>query len=100
MDLSRLAIAYPADTPTFVYQSVHGACTVQRHVGVRQGTLPHAMFEEPSAVAGDIKSEITRLSHRARDRKCLTRREIVRKLFADATTHCPKGVQLVEKAGI
>jgi hypothetical protein len=27
-------------------------------------------------------------------------REIVHKLFADATTHCSKGVQLVEKAGI
>jgi hypothetical protein len=58
------------------------------------------MFEEPTAMAGDIKPEVTRLSHRARDRKCLARREIVHKLFADATTHCSKGVQLVEKAGI
>jgi hypothetical protein len=58
------------------------------------------MFEEPTAVAGDIKPEIARLAHRARDRKCLARGEIVHQLCADATTHCPKGVQLVEKAGI
>jgi hypothetical protein len=82
LDLFGLAIAYPA------------------YALVRQGTLPHAMFEEAATVAGDIKSEVARLSHRACERKGLARGEIVHELCAGSATHGAKGIQLVKKTGI
>src|SRR5439155_3375034 len=100
MRLARLLVAYPADAPVFVDKPLHGALTGKRDVGMLQGTLPHAVFEEPTTVAGDIKPEVTRLSHRARDRKRLASGEIEHQLGAGATTHCAQCSQLVEKARI
>src|SRR4030095_165370 len=65
------------------------------------GTLPHAVFEEPTTVAGNIKPEIVRLAPRNRGRKSFTTSgRIENELGTGATTHSTKGVQLVAKAGI
>src|SRR5262245_9282752 len=66
-----------------------------------QGTLPHAVFEEPATVAGNIKPEVVRLAHGTRGRKCFTTSgRIESEIGIGTTTYGTKGVQLVTKAGI
>src|SRR5262245_19066276 len=101
MRLVRLLVAYPADASAFVDKPLHGALTGKRDVGMLQGTLPHAVFEEPTTVAGNIKPEVVRLAHGARGRKCFTTSGRIESEFGiGATTHGTKGVQLLVQAGI
>ena len=69
-------------------------------LGCSQCTLPHAVFEQPAAVAGDIKPEIARLSYRARYRKRFAGWEVIDHLLAGATTHGARCCQLFEKSWI
>src|SRR5262249_51216523 len=97
---ATLLIAYAADTSIGIQQPLDTALTDQRDIGMLQGTLPHTVVEQPTTVAGNIKPEVVRLTHRARGRKGFPSGEIEYELGAGATTLGTKGVQRVEKARI
>src|SRR5262249_41882355 len=53
--LAPLLYADAADPAVRIQQPLDTTRTGQRDIGMREGTLPHAVFEEPSTVAGNIQ---------------------------------------------
>jgi hypothetical protein len=100
LSLTTLGVAHAAHVPVVAHDPLHGAVACQRDVGMPQGTLLHAVFEEPAAVAGDVKPEIARLSDRARHRKRFAGWEVEHHLRAGATPHRTKRFQLLYEARI
>ena len=93
-------VAHTADLPAFVDKPLHGALAFKTYVGMFQGALSYAILEEPATLAGDIKPEVARLSHRSRGRKRLAGGEIENEISAGATTHRAQCFQFFDKAGI
>jgi hypothetical protein len=89
MHRAALRIANTADASVGIEQPVNTSLTGQRDGGMRQGTLPHTVFEEPPTVTGNIKAKVVRLPHRARGGKGFPRGEIVHKLGAGPTPPGP-----------
>src|SRR6266852_2119143 len=83
-----------------VNQFLNRAVAFETHIWRLERKLPHAMFEQPTALAVSIDPEVAWLLHRAAERICLARRTIDGVVLAEPDTHRAHCVQPIGKPGI
>jgi hypothetical protein len=75
------------DTPVFEHQPVYDAVALKLHIGLRQRTLAHAVFEQTATLSMDIKPEVAGLAHAPAASVGFPIGHVVDYIFAYSYTH-------------